>query len=186
MNKKNKERIQYSAWGIVVDPKNQKILITKKLSKSENIWDIIQWLFRLFKIQPEDIIQKYKWWITKGKINKWYSNEECARKEIEEEGWINRDDLILIKKLWIFTKRKKYGIKKIDMFLYIIDKEYNKLLQPSDRWHIAAFIDIEKIPKVIQSKKEKEFFAYIQKDVEEIINIYTSNTLFITDKNNVT
>lgn len=181
-----KQQIKYSAWGIVIDPKYQKILITKKISKNEDIGNIIQSVFRLFKMQPEEIIQKYKGWMTKGKIDKWYSNEESARKEIEEEGWINRDDLILIKHLWIFTKRKKYGIKKIDMFLYIIDKEYNKLLQPSDKWHIAAFIDISKIPNVIQSKKEKDFFSYIQKDIEEIINMYTNNTLLITDKNNVT
>jgi len=71
-----------------------------------------------------------------------------------------------------FTKPKRYGQKEIDMFLYIIEKEYPKLT-PTDSRHIAAFIHKKKILKKIENPEEKKFLASKLEAIEEAIIAYT-------------
>lgn len=168
--------MKHSAGGIVLDPKTEKILLTKKLAKWEFKARIIKSLLQLFNITSESAIKKFKlWWFTKGKIEKWHTNTYTALNEIEEEGGIDHNDLIMIKRLWTFTKKKFYGFKEVEMFLYTIYKEYSKL-QPSDIRHIAAFIELNKAVDIMQSTEEKAFLKYIQEEIQEVLNTHKNLT----------
>lgn len=167
------ERIVHSAWGIVLNAKGESILLTKKVSRHELIAIAKISLRKLLGTSPETTIKKLKWWFTKGKIEEWETKEMAARKEIEEEWGIDQNDLILLGYLGSFTKPKRYGRKEIDMFLYIIEKEYQKLT-PTDSRHIAAFIHKKKIVKKIENSEERKFLESKLEAIEEAIIAYTT------------
>ncbi len=168
--------IKHSAGGIVLDPKTEKILLTKKLAKKEYKARVIRSLFNLFGINQEKAIKRFKlWWFTKGKIENWHSKERTALNEIQEEWGIDPSDLILIQRLWMFKKQKKYGFKEIEMFLYTLHKEYPEV-NPTDKRHIAAFIDLEKVVEYIQNKDEKEFLISIQHEIQKILKAHKKIT----------
>lgn len=168
--------VKRSVGGIVLDPKTEKILLTKKLAKKEFKAHIIKSLLSLLKIKPEQAIKKFKlWWFTKGKIEKWDTKEQTALNEIEEEWWINPSDLIFIQRLWIFTKQKIYGVKEIEMFLYTLHKEYSEI-NPTDIRHIAAFIDLDKASDIIQNKEERKFLISIQHEIQKTLTAHKKIT----------
>jgi len=161
--------IKYSAGGIVVDSKTEKILLTKKLAQKEYKAQMIKSLLHLLKINPETTLQKFKLWcFTKGKIENNNTKEQTAFQEIEEEWWLKKADILQKKYLWSFTKKKKYGYKEVDMFLYITNKEPWQL-QPTDKRHIAAFIEIDKVIDTMENKEEKIFFSSIKQEIKDIL-----------------
>ncbi len=156
---------KHSAGGIVLDPKTEKILLTKKLAKKKHKAHLKKVLYDLFAIKPEEAIKRFKLWgFTKGKIEKWMTIHETALQEIEEEWGIKGKDITLQKHLWSFLKKKEYGFKETDMFLYILTKEYPKL-NPTDKRHIAAFIDLHNAENYIQNEEEKKFFLHIKDEI---------------------
>lgn len=163
--------VKHSAWGIVLDPKAQKIVLTKKLSKYEIKAKIIKSLFNLLRIDPETAIKVFKGWLTKGKIEEWHSKAWTACNEIREEWGVNPRDFIFEKNLWTFTKNKRYGLKEVEMFLYTTQQKISKL-EPTDTRHIAAFIDIAEAPKLMQSKEEKAFLLSVQEEIEKVLTNY--------------
>jgi len=55
-----KQIVKHSAGGIVLDPKTEKILLTKKLAKKEYTANLKKTLLMLFWINSEEAIKKYK------------------------------------------------------------------------------------------------------------------------------
>ena len=50
------------------------------------------------------------------------------------------------------------------MFLYILTKEYSEL-KPTDKRHIAAFVDFHKAERYMQNREEKEFFLKVKDEI---------------------
>jgi hypothetical protein len=156
---------KYSAGGIVIDPRTEKIVLTKKLAKKEYVAMIRKLLYNIIKRTPEETIKKFKLWaFTKGKIERWWTIQQTALQEIEEESWIKEKDIVLQKHLWSFLKQKQYGFKKVEMFLYVLTKEYLEL-NPTDKRHIAAFIDLHKAEEYMQNEEEKKFFLKVKDEI---------------------
>ena len=156
---------KHSAGGIVLDPKTEKILLTKKLAKKKRTAHLKKMLYNLFEIKPEEAIERFKLWgFTKGKIEKWLTTHQTALQEIEEEWGIKEEDIMIKKHLWSFLKQKRYGFKEVDMFLYILTKEYSEL-KPTDKRHIAAFVDFHKAERYMQNREEKEFFLKVKDEI---------------------
>lgn len=167
------QKIQkYSAWGIVVHPKTGKIILTKKLAKKKYAAKLRKTMYQLLDINPEKAIKKFKLWtFTKGKIEENDTIEQTALKEILEEWGIKEEHLIQHKYLGKYTKQKKYGTKEIDMFLYILTKEY-EILEPTDKRHIATYIDIHQVEKYMQNEDEKAFFIQIKNEIIQTFLAY--------------
>ncbi len=51
---------KHAAGGIVLDPKTEKILLTKKLSKKTYIARLKKLLYHLLRINPENVIKRFK------------------------------------------------------------------------------------------------------------------------------
>lgn len=51
---------KHSAGGIVLDPKTEKILLTKKLAKKQYTARLRKLLYNLFEIKPEEAIRRFK------------------------------------------------------------------------------------------------------------------------------
>lgn len=67
------------------------------------------------------------------------------------------------------------------MFLYTLCKEYPEV-NPTDKRHIAAFIDLDKAVEYIQNIAEKEFLLQVQKEIKKILIIQKKTvTLPITE-----
>jgi hypothetical protein len=50
------------------------------------------------------------------------------------------------------------------MFLYVLTKEYLEL-NPTDKRHIAAFIDLHKAEEYMQNEEEKKFFLKVKDEI---------------------
>ncbi len=86
---------KHSAGGIVLDPKTEKILLTKKLAQKEYAATLKKGLLNLFLINPEETIKKFKiGTFTKGKREFGETIEQTALQEIQEEGGIDPQDII--------------------------------------------------------------------------------------------
>ncbi len=57
------------------------------------------------------------------------------------------------------------------MFLYILTKEYTKL-KPTDKRHIAAFVELEKAEKYLQNEEEKKFFLQMKDEIIQTLLVY--------------
>lgn len=73
------------------------------------------------------------------------------------------------------------------MFLYILTKEYLEV-HPTDKRHIAAFIDLHKAEKYMQSKEEKRFFLQVKDEIlqtllahKELDNLSIKETIDVTE-----
>lgn len=174
---------KHSAGGIVLDPKTEKILLTKKLATKKHKAHLKKALYDLFEIKPEEAIKRFKLWgFTKGKIEKGMTKRQTAAQEIEEEWGIQWADIIEHKYLWSFLKKKKYGFKETDMFLYILTKEYPNL-KPTDKRHIAAFVDLHNAENYIQNEEEKKFFLHIKDEIIQTLLAYKDIELLSMKEN---
>lgn len=160
----------HSAGGIVVDPQNQTILLTKKLAEKLDKANIKKSILCLFFSTNKNIIEKLKLWtFTKWKVENNLSIEETAIKEVAEEWGISPDYLQKYKYLWKYTKNKKNEKKQVDMFLYLLTK--NDLdLNPTDNRHISAFVDLNTAEKYISNKAEKKFFLEIKDEIKKFLD----------------
>lgn len=141
------------AWWIVIN-KEWKILLTKKILNSKK--DSEMALKELQEKRNYDIIQIMKQWncsFTKWKIKKKQTPIEAAIEEIEEEGWINRNQLKLIWELGTFIKEKKYWTKETRMFLFKVLNEIE--LNPTDKKHISGRFNINRALQIIKPNEHK-------------------------------
>ncbi len=176
---------KHSAGGIVLDPKTEKILFTKKMAKQKRVARVRKLLYTIFEIKPEEAIKKFKLWtFTKGKIEKGMTTREAAIQEIEEEWGIKTKDIIEKKYLGSFLKKKDYGFKEVDMFLYILTKDYPNL-KPTDKRHIAAFVELEKAEKYMQNQEEKKFFLKIKDEITQALLAYKEHNNALLEEKNI-
>jgi len=178
------EKSKKSAGCIVINPETKEMLVTRKLSQYKYKANIMKAIIKILHISPEKALHILKGWFTKGKIELGHTILGTAIKETIEEWWISADDLNVLQQLWSFIKTKKYGYKEVYMLLWTTHKKH-KGLKPTDSRHIAAFIDIQKVPEILQSEEEKTFLWSIQEEIQEILNTYNNETLPIKNIGNV-
>lgn len=173
--------IKISSWGIVINhknsfnPNNWEALATKKVAEYEEDAQKIMKSIQKRWLTQQQAIQEFKWWFTKGKVDKWYSIEETADKEIVEEGWISMNK---VRNIWYindFQKEKEYGTKLVKMFAYITLKEPS-ILKPTDMRHMAAFFKFNEFPDIIESENERMFFL---ENREKIIKMVMENISYL-------
>lgn len=101
------------------------------------------------------------WALPKGHIEGGESEEESARREIEEETGIT--DLKFVKKLGSYTRgtRKDSGVKKNITFLHFTTEQ--KKLEPQDPENpVAKWVDIDEVADVLSYKEDRRFFLSVK------------------------
>jgi hypothetical protein len=149
-------RIKHSAGCIIIDPETDKIILSRKISKYIIIAYIKKALIKTLGTEPEKALMKMKTWFTKGRIEKKHGIKSTALREWAEESWAEEKDIIIKKYLWSFFKPKRYGQKKIHMFLSTLGKKYDTLV-PSDPRHRALWVDRQKVSDIFKSPEERAF-----------------------------
>jgi len=145
-------------------------LLTKQIdSDLSKAKEILNWLKEKGNNNILEIMKSWDCGFTKWKIEEWDKKLEIAIKEIWEEWWIPASNIKKIWKLWFFHKKKKYGSKKITMFLFETQKECE--LKPTDERHISGRFDINTALKIIKTK-EKNFLL---KNISNIENYKKNN-----------
>ena len=114
------------------------------------------------------------WSLPKGKIEDNESEEEAARREIEEESGIS--ELQLIKKLGSYV-RHRIGPggkgdapekKKITLFLFTTAQT---ILQPTDPHNPEArWVELDDVPGFLTHQKDKDFVLSVNDEVKEFIS----------------
>lgn len=183
ITKKNivKENIIRASWGIVIHPKTGKILLTRKISdKSKELSEVLSkhnWKYSYQMI--ENLWASF----TKWKIDGKESLLERAKIEIEEEGGVKKDNLKMVNKLWVLSKKKKVE-KKITIYLFSILKDQAEY-KPTDNKHIADFFDIEDASKLLKGE-ELLFLNKHKKSISKYISKILAKNRFENQEENAT
>lgn len=167
-------RVKHSAGCIIIDPETDKIILSRKISKYLIMAYIKKRLIKIFEESPEAALRKRKTWFTKGRIEKEQGIKSTALREAAEESWVEEEDIIIQKYLWSFIKEKRYGQKKVHMFLSTLKKKYDILI-PSDPRHRALWVDKENISDIFKSPEEKAY-RESEKVQKAIAELFINNT----------
>lgn len=169
---KDKKIVKHSAWCIVIDKENKKVILTIKVTNKTEAE-----LIKNMLLSADDTIKMFSF--TKGKIEEWHTREETALRETQEESGIDAQDITIQKSLWYFSKEKRYGSKIVHMYVWTLNKAYTDF-HPADPRHLACSIDREKVGKLLEKKEEKKFrnSDIVQNAINEIFN--STNDLLLT------